>query len=182
MERTRPPIWEYATELLARIPIPPVELKSEPVSFQIEVKKLRRRLESLVESKSETVLLELEDVEAESQPGVVWEVYAGLPKGARPESSSTQYVGSLSLFGAGVRSEGHKEFKSAHFVYPLNRALQTTLKRNEQNFPITFVPVGILIDGKPSGPEVKSPVHIGKANLLVQTKRESTKKPEDMPE
>jgi tyrosinase len=180
--RFRPPVWEYVTELLARIPIPPIELKSEPVSFQIELKELRRRLESLAESPTETVLLELEDVEAESQPGVVWEVYAGLPKGARAESSSAQYVGSLSLFGAGIRSEGHKEFKPAHFVYPLNRALQTALKRNEQNFPITFVPVGILIDGKPSRPEVKSPVRIGKANLLVQTRRESTKKPEEMPE
>ncbi len=140
--RFRPPIWEYVTELLARIPIPPVELKSEPVSFPIELK----------------------------------------PKDARADSSSAQYVGSLSLFGAGIRSEGHKEFKPAHFVYPLNHALQTALKRNEQNFPITFVPVGILIDGKPSRPEVKSPVHIGKANLLVQTRRESTKKPEEMPE
>jgi Common central domain of tyrosinase/Polyphenol oxidase middle domain len=165
--RFRLPIWEYVTELLARMPIPPVELKSEPVTFEITLKELRRRLESLAESPTETVLLELEDVESESQPGVVWEVYAGLPKGVHPESRSAQYIGSLSLFGAGIRNEGHKEFKPAHFVYPLNRALQAALKRNETNFPVTFVPVGILIDGKPSRPEVKSPVRIGKANLLV---------------
>jgi tyrosinase len=180
--RFRPPIWEYVTELLARIPIPPVELKSEPVTFQIELKELRRRLESLMESKTETVLLELEDVEAESQPGVAWEVYAGLPKGAQPESRSPQYIGSLSLFGSGIRSEGHKEFKPARFLYPLNRALQAALKANESSLPIAFVPVGIMIDGKPSRPEVKSPVRIGKANLLVQTRKESSKKPEDMPE
>jgi hypothetical protein len=100
----------------------------------------------------------------------------------QPESRSPQYIGSLSFFGAGIRSEGHKEFKPAHFVYPLNRALQAALKGNEPNFPITFVPVGILIEGKPSRPEVKSPVQIGNANLLVQKRRESDKKPEDMPE
>ena len=180
--RFRPPIWEYITELLARIPIPPVELKSEPVTFQIEFKELRRRLEALAGSKTETVLLELEDVEAESQPGVVWEVYAGLPKGAQPESRSPHYIGSLSLFGAGLRSERHQEFKPAHFLYPLNRALQAALKANDSSLAVTFVPVGILIDGKPSRPEVRSSVRIGKANLLVQTRKESTKKPEDIPE
>jgi len=51
-----------------------------------------------------------------------------------------------------ICSEGHKEFKPAHFVYPLNRALQAALEGNEPNFPITFVPVGILIEGKPSRP------------------------------
>jgi tyrosinase len=183
--RFRPPIWEYVTEVLARIPIPPVELTSEPVFFPIELKELRRRLESIVESKTETVLLELEDVEAEKQPGVVWEVYLGLPKGAQPDSRSPNYIGSLSLFGTGIRSEaheGHKEFKPARFLYPLNRALQSALKANESSLAVTFVPVSILMEGKPSRPEVKSPVHIGKVNLLVESRRESTKKPEGVAE
>jgi hypothetical protein len=183
--RFRPPIWEYVIQLLARLPIAPLELKSELVSFPIELKEFRARLQSVIESKTETVLLELDDVEAESQPGVVWEVYAGLPKGAQPDVRSPHYIGSLSLFGTGVRSEsheGHKEFKPARFLYPLNRALEIALKGKEAALSITFVPVGIVIDGKPARPEIKAPVKIGKANLLVENRKESTTKPEDIPE
>jgi Common central domain of tyrosinase len=183
--RFRPPFWEYVIRVLARLPIAPLELKSEPVTFPIELKDLRKRLQSLAESKTETVLLELDDVEAESQPDVVWEVYAGLPKGAKPDSRSAYYIGSLSLFGAGIRSEaheGHKEFKPARFLYPLNRALEAALKANDPILRVTFVPVGILIERKPTRPEVKYPVRIGKASLIVESRKESTEKPEDMPE
>lgn len=180
-----PPFWEYLTQLVAAIAIPRMELKSEPVSFPIELRELRARIEARLKNPDETLLLELSDVEADSQPGVVWEVYAGLPKGKEPDPRSPSYIGSLSLFGAGIRNEGHgehKEFKPARFLYPLNRALETALKSNAQALTITFVPVGILIDGKPRRPEVKAPVRIGKANLLVEIRKETTKKPEDLPE
>jgi hypothetical protein len=183
--RFLPPIWEYVVQLLAKIPVPRLELKPEPVSFPINLKELRARLQSLVASKTETVLLELDDVEAETQPGVVWEVYAGLPKGAPPDVHSPYYIGSLSLFGSGIRSEaheGHKEFKPARFLYPLNRALEAALKRTESALTVTLVPVGIVVEGKPTRPELKSRVTIGKVNLLVETRKESTVKPEELPE
>ena len=183
--RLLPPIWEYVTQLLKRIPLARFQLSSEQVSFPIELKELRTRLQSLVSGKSESVLLELDDVEADTQPGVVWEVYAGLPKGAPSGVRSPYYIGSLSLFGSGIRSEshqGHKEFKPARFLYPLNRALEVALKGREAALEITFVPVGIIVDGKPTRPELKSPVRIGKANLLVESRKQSTAKPEDFPE
>ena len=183
--RFRPPFWDYLTQLLAKLPLARLELKAEPVSFPIELKEFRSRLQSVVESKTETVLLELDDVEAETQPGVVWEVYAGLPKGAPPDARSPHYIGSLSLFGTGIRNEahqGHKEFKPARFLYPLNRALEVALKGRQSALQITFVPVGLVIDGKPSRPELKASVRIGKANLLVETRKESSVKPEDIPE
>ncbi len=158
----------FEKEVLIRVPIPPVELKPEVVSFPIEIKDLRPRLAPLVESANDAVLLELDDVVAEKQPGVVWEVYVGLPEGAQPDPKSPYYVGSLSLFGAGVRSEAHGAFKPARFVYPINRALQAALKANEDRVPVTFVPIGILIDGKPSRPEVQSPVRIGRVTLTLE--------------
>jgi hypothetical protein len=99
-------------------------------------------------------------------------VYVGLPPGAEPDSKSPYYVGVVSLFGAGIRSEVHHGFKPARFLYPLNRALQAAMKENEERLTVTFVPLGILIDGKPSRPEVKSPVRIGKAALLVEHRKE----------
>ncbi len=171
-----PPL-QFEREVLVHLPIPPVELKSETVSFPIEMKELRGRLASLAESKKETLLLELDDVEAEKQPGVVWAVYVGLPSGAEPDPKGPYYVGSLSLFGSGIRSEPQHKFKPAHFEYPINRAIQASLKANEERLLVTFVPIGILIDGKPSRPEVKSAVRVGKASLTVE--RENVKVKEE---
>src|SRR4029077_7906131 len=95
----------------------------EPVTVPIDLKEISRKLRSAVESKADTVLLDLEGVEAEQQPGTVWAVYAGLPAEAAADANSPSYIGALSLFGSGIRSEKHHEFQPAHFVYPLNRAM-----------------------------------------------------------
>ena len=36
---------------------------------------------------------------------------------------------------------------------------------------MTFVPHGILINGKPSRPKVESPVRIGRVSLAVETQK-----------
>jgi Common central domain of tyrosinase/Polyphenol oxidase middle domain len=168
--RRRPPwpFWQFEKVVLFLVPGPPVELKGEPVSFPIELKEIREKLAAVVESKTDTLLLALDDVEAEQQPGVAWGVFVGLPAGAAGDEKSPFYVGAMSLFGSGVRSEKHHEFKTAQFVYPLNRAVQAAMKANEEKLLVTFVPLGIVIDGKPSRPEVKSPVRIGKTSLIIE--------------
>lgn len=165
------PPWVFQWEVLVHLPIPPVELRSEPVSFPIELRDIRQRLNQILESKNETLFLELDDVIAETQPGVVWNVFVGLPMGMEANAKSAYFVGSLSLFGSGIRDEAHHEFKPARFLYPLNRALQSALKANEERVTVTFVPIGVLIKGRPSRPQSKSPVRIGKANLLVQIRK-----------
>jgi len=169
----RPPwFWEFRKELLIRLPIPPLELKAEPVSFSIALREIRNTIAPVVESKTDTLFLELDDVEAQTQPGVVWAVYVGLPAGAEANVKSPHYVGSVSLFGAGVRDEKHHEYKPAHFEFPLNMAMQSVLKANPEKVEVTFVPLGILIDDKPSRPEPRSPVRIGKASLSIQRAKE----------
>jgi Common central domain of tyrosinase/Polyphenol oxidase middle domain len=170
--RLRFPWWEYVREVVFRLPIPPVELKSEPVSFPIELREVREKILPLLERKDESLLLELDDVEAENNPGVSWAVFVGLPEGKEPQKDSPAYVGSFSLFGVGIRSQKHHEFKPAHFEFPINRAMQAALRANVERVPVTFLPVGIIIDGKPSRPAVKSPVRIGKASLTRETRKE----------
>ena len=166
------PWWEYLREVVFRLPIPPVELKAERVTFAIEMKELRQKIAPMVESTNETLLLELDDVEAEKNPGVSWVVYVGLPEGAELERDSPFFVGSLSLFGVGIRSETHHKFKPAHFEFPLNRAMQAALKSDPDRILVTLIPRGIIINGKPSRPEVKSPVRIGKLSLTRETRKE----------
>jgi len=167
------PFWRFEREILLRLPIPPVELKAEPVSVPIELKEIRGRIAPVVESQTDTLLLELDDVEADKQPGVVWAVYVGLPAGAEADAKSPSFVGTLALFGSGIRSEKRRGYKPAQFVYSLNRAAQASLKANAESMLVTFVPLGILIDGKPSRPEVKSPVRIGKVTLSIERGKEA---------
>ena len=165
------PPWLFATTLVFRLPIPELVLGSEPVSFPLDIKQLGKRLLSLAESKEETLLLELNGVEAERQPGVVWEVYVGLPANAPLNPESPYYVGNLALFGAGIRSEAHHEFIPGHFAFPVGRAIATSLKAKESPLQMTFVPHGLLVDGKPTRPAVESPVHIKEASLTVETQK-----------
>jgi hypothetical protein len=175
------PIWVYVQEVLLQLPIPPIELNSETNSFPIELKEIRGRLSSFAENSKETLLLELDNVEAETQPGIIWEVYFGLPPGTAPDAKGPFFVGTISLFGSGIRSEAHHEFKPARFLFPLSRALRAVLKTNVERIQVTFVPTGVLIDGKPSHPRALSTVRIGKANLLVERPKEQ-KEQEEKPQ
>jgi len=128
------PIWLYVRELVLQLRIPPVELNSETSSFPVELKEIRERLSSFAENSKETLFLELDDVEAEKPPGIIWEVYFGLPSGAAPDAKAPFFIGTVSLFGSGIRSEAHHEFKAAQFLFPLNRALKAALKENGERF------------------------------------------------
>ena len=173
--RRRPPFpwWQFEKVVLFQVPGPPVELKGETVFVPIDLNEFMGKLSSVMDSKKDILLLDLDGVEAAQQPGVVWAVYAGLPVEGEAGVNSPYYVGTLSLFGSGVRSERHHEFKPAHFLYPLNRALQTALETGAKRLHVTFVPLGIVIDGKPTRPDVKSPVRIGKISLVVEKATEA---------
>ena len=153
-------------EPLIHWPGPPVELKQEAVSVEVSIKEFRQRLSRLVESKTDILLLELENVEAESSPEVVWDVYLG-PATAETGPGSPFFVGTVGLFSAGIRSRTHGEFKPAHFTFPVNRAIAASLRTDTEHLRLLFAPSGPIVDGKPSRPKVKATVRIGSINLSV---------------
>lgn len=165
-----PPII-FEKELILRLPVPPITLGQELVSVPIELKAIKERLGHLAESKTATIFLELDGVEAERQPGVGWQVYLGLAPNAIPSEESPYYIGALALFGPGIRGGSHDKFEPAHFAFPINRALLAGFKASQERWTITFVPRGILIDGKPSQPKVESPVKIASVSLTVETQK-----------
>jgi hypothetical protein len=166
----RPPII-FERVMLIHFPIPPVVLTGERVSFSVDLRELHERVASIVESKTETLFLELDDVEAERHPGVVWEVYVGLPENASPDPKRPFYVGNIALFGPGIRNPTRGEFRPAHFAFPINRAVSAALKAGRTRLLVTFLPSGILIHGRPSRSEAKFPVRIGRASLVVETEK-----------
>ena len=161
------PIYYLIWQVLIPWPGPPVELNQQEVSIPINIKEFRQRLAPLAESKTETLLLELNNVEAERSPGAVWEVYLGLPPNTAPNPEGPFFVGTVALFAVGVRAHAHGDFKPAHFTFHANRQILAALRGNQEQLRLTFVPSGPLIDGKPSRPRVEAPVRIGAVNISV---------------
>ena len=159
--------YAYVRELVVHLPIPPIVLDAKRFTFNLDVSRLRRRLTPLAESATDTLLLELADVEAERPPGVVWGVYIGLPDGGAFSGTGPYFVGNLALFGAGIRSEGH-HFEPARILLPINKAVRRSLLERRSRIPVLFVAHGIDVAGKPTRPEPASTVRVGAVNLIVE--------------
>jgi hypothetical protein len=91
-----------------------------------------------------------------------------------PTVAKRYFVGTVALFGAGIRSEAHHHFTPAHFTFAINGAIRAALKRLRDRLPVTFVPRGLLIqDGQDalSRPQVASPVRIGQMSIQVEEEK-----------
>lgn len=166
--RIFPPIIYLILEVLFHWPGPPVELGPEDVAVPIvNLKEFQQRLAPIAASQTETLFLELDNVVADRYPGAGWEVYLGLPANSPPNPESPFFVGTMTLFAAGVRAHAHGEFKPAHFRFRANRAVLEALRTNQEQLRLVFVPTGPLMEGKRTRGKVESPVHIGTINLSV---------------
>ena len=165
------PWWIWAVVVLIRWPIPEFILREEAITIDLDVKQYRQRIATIAESKDQTLLFEM-DVEADRQPGVVWEVYVGAPRDKLDRNvKNPYYVGNVVLFGSGIRNQSHDKFQPAHFSFPLNRAMQAALRANQDKVPVTFIAHGPLINGRLSTPKVESPVRIRNLTLSVETQK-----------
>jgi hypothetical protein len=176
------PIPILILQVLIHWPGPPVELGEKEVSVPIDITQIREKAPALLKSQNESLVLELGEVTAEKEPGVVWEVYLGLPPGAAANTESPNFVGTVALFSTGIRSHTHGEFKPAHFTFPINKALDVTLRSKEEKPQLTFVPSGPLMEGKRQLLKMQAPIHIGSVNISVakkdEEKAETPKRPE----
>jgi tyrosinase len=166
-----PACHAYQREVIARLPITPITLGAKQQSIGMAIKPFKERLVQLITSKAAMLLLELDRVEASRASNVYWEVYVGASPGpldCNPQNPN--YVGNVSLFGEGLRRGAHHGFKPAHFTLPINEALEASLKVDRDRIPLTFVPRSILINGKPSRPRVRAPLHIGRIHITANVR------------
>ena len=136
--------WQYLYEVI--IQWPPIKLPPgpDPGPIEIDIRQFRERLAKVVEDKNVGLVLSLQDVTADRQPNVFWEVYAGLAKGERAVPESRNYIGNLALFGGGVHAgEGHGSARAASFELPLNNAIRSVLANSSQtSLSLQFVARG----------------------------------------
>jgi tyrosinase len=161
------PWWWLVVQVLIHWPGPPVELGEREVAVPIDIAQIRERIPALLQSRNERLVIELDSVVAERAPGVVWEVYLGAPPNTALTAESPHFLGTMTLFAAGVREHSHGDFQPAHFTFNATRALEAAMRTKQEKLPLVFVPTGPLIDGKPSHPKLLSPVRIGAINVAI---------------
>ena len=165
------PPFVFQREILFRVPMQPMTLRSEKMTISMDIRPFRQRLTTLAASTREDIVLEVENVEADRPPGIIYEVYVGLPADAEPDPKSPFYVGNMSLFSTGIRSDTHHQFKPARFSFRLNRALNAALKTAGDTMPVTIVPRDIEIDGRPTAGQSQSDVRVGGAVMTIKRRR-----------
>jgi tyrosinase len=166
-------IPRFVETSLIRIPPSPIVLprSAEPVSVNVAIGQQRQQLLDVAASPATDLTLDLEQVEADVQPNVYYEVYLGLPNGAKRDAASPYYVGNVALFGGGVR-QGHQhgEFRPARFSFKIDRAVSTALTndRNAKQLTLLLVPRGADINGAPATPRPVATVRIGRAEISTR--------------
>lgn len=124
---------------------------------------LSKRVKAVPASRS--VFLVVRGLQAEVQPGVLYDIYVNLPEGAAPESASDRRVGTLSFFDTGHAShdaEGagaEAKFLSFDVTATLQR-LAAKKAIDETNLQLTFVPLG--------EPEGDSKPVVGEISIIEQ--------------
>jgi hypothetical protein len=160
--------WLFAQELLFHWPIPPFVLTQRKVA-QTDATKVRERLQSVAANKNQSVLVRLSNVVASKQPTAVWQVYLSPPGTNKLDPKGPFFIGTLAIFGAGVR--GTHDFKPATFTFVADKAVQRALSGGAGKLALTFVAAGKLVNGKPSKPKLGADVRIGSVDMLVQTRK-----------
>lgn len=166
----KPPRFVFTRRVLLKLPIPPVALGSEPVKTELDLAKVLPRMREAVKTANQRLLLELDDVAADRQPGIIWEVYLGdSPASDDAGEKNPRYIGNVVLFGGGIRAEGHHGSEPARFSFPITRATLDTVDVKQTRVALTFVPRGLLVNGKPSRPKAEAEVRIGSVSLTLES-------------
>lgn len=120
-----------------------------------------RQLRESVRNGERNIALRISDVEAETQPGISWEVHVG-PRRFTPNARSL--VGIFALFGAGLKDRKN-HFQPAEFVFPISKAMAGL---DPATLEVAFVPVsGLEREVAVTALQPRSPVRIGEVSVIV---------------
>jgi tyrosinase len=162
------PWWRWIYEVMLKWPPITLPPGPDPGPVDVDIRQFRDRLLAAASDRNADLVLQLTDVMAERQPTVMWEVYVGLPKGERPASESKSYVGTLAMFGGGVRAaDSHGGAHGAQFEFKLDNAVQASLSRRDVSaLSLQFVARGAGM--KDAATRNNTPVTVGNATIAVR--------------
>ncbi len=131
-----------------------------------------RRAAIVAEGGPSAVYLNVEDIEGEANPGLLYGVYVNLPPGEPADPEGPHYVGALSFFGiesAAVDREGEEAPHRLRHVFDITDTVAELTARerwNPDELHVTFAPIGVGPETRPE--QTPPPVRIGRVSLFVE--------------
>jgi hypothetical protein len=159
---------------VARIPKPFI-LSKKAVKVPLATRAVSTRLAEIPRTAGKTAVLQIKGVEADSEPGAVWEVYVG-PANLKPTPDSPYFVGVMGLFGGGIRTR-RDHYHPGEFAFPINKAIAAAGAAS--TLQVHFVPVsGIEVQGRSLPAQPRVDVSVAALDVVVDTVMEQPPKDE----
>ena len=161
----------------------PVRLVGGPasVSVQIDPQAHAAALAATGATTPERILLSVEDIDAEQNPGTVYGIYLNLPANASGEEAEGHHAGNVSFFGV-ERARNPRGDEHAHSLRVVNDITELTRSLAAQNewggrhVEVTFRPLGLIPHDRPElahalpddVTDTDPPVTIGRVAIFYQ--------------
>ena len=134
----------------------PVRLVGGPasVSLDIDAQAHQAALQALGTGEPPSILLSVEDIEAEHNPGTVYGIYVNLPADAPPQVAEDHHAGNVSFFGV-ERARNPRGDEHAHGlrvvsdITELTQSLAAQGQWDGRHVEVTFRPLGLIPHDRP---------------------------------
>ena len=148
----------------------PVRLLGGPasVALQIDPQAHEAALAATGATAPQRILLSVEDIEAERNPGTVYGIYLNLPAGASPDVAESHHAGNVSFFGV-ERARNPRGDEHAH-------SLAAQGEWDGRHVEVTFRPLGLIPPDQPElahalpdeATDTDPPVTIGRVAIFYE--------------
>jgi tyrosinase len=134
----------------------PVRLVGGPasVALQIDPQAHEAALTATGATAPQRILLSVENIEAEQNPGTVYGVYVNLPADASPDVAESHHAGNVSFFGVerarNPRGDEHAHsLRTVHDITELTQSLAAHGEWDGRHVEVTFRPLGLIPPDQP---------------------------------
>jgi hypothetical protein len=140
----------------------PTTLGPGPVRVPIKVSAKRDVIRAAATSTTRTVSLRIEGITVDAPPGVIYEVYLGLPEGQKGDPARPEFIGVIAPFGA-----DHAGAAGLTAAFPIDAAAARALQSNPDNIHLTFVPRGVTV-GNQERVEITGRVKFARVRVIEE--------------
>jgi len=134
----------------------PVRLVGGPasVTLQIDPQAHEAALAATGATAPQRILLSVEDIEAEQNPGTVYGIYVNLPADAPADTAESHHAGNVSFFGVerARTPRGDEHAHSLRVVHDITELTQSLAAQGEwdgRHVEVTFRPLGLIPHDRP---------------------------------
>jgi tyrosinase len=148
---------------------------TQQVPVAIDARAHQEALAAQGVAEPQRILLHLDDIEAEENPGSVYGVYVNLPENADEQQLAAHHVGNLSFFGIEQAREPRRDetphgVRSSMDITDVAQHLKAQGEWDDAHLSVTLRPLGLLApEGSDAAPPTPThedlPVSVGRVSV-----------------